>query len=246
MHNNPFTRFDIQHLSCSALNLWRAAPGLWALRYIARISETNPAMWRGNAVEAGLAAMMRGFALDHAVDLARKNFALNADGKSEEEEVAQQAALIEPMLRTLADWTPPSDLAATQLRIETWLDGVPVPLIGYLDFAFESFDIDLKTTERVPSAPRPAHVRQVALYRHARGRPGGVLYASDKKWNFFCVDDEAMHCALAELRADALALTNFLARCNSPRDVLASLPIDWDSFQAPKTRVPFDQLLSAG
>ena len=56
---NAFERRGINHLSPSSLNLWRASPGLWAARYLAGLSEDGPAMWRGSAVEAGLARFLR-------------------------------------------------------------------------------------------------------------------------------------------------------------------------------------------
>ena len=55
---NSFGRFGISHLSASSLNLWRASPGIFALRYLAKIKDSgNAAMWRGSAVENGLAAV---------------------------------------------------------------------------------------------------------------------------------------------------------------------------------------------
>jgi hypothetical protein len=66
-------------------------------------------------------------------------------------------------------------LSASSLNLwmaNHWFDRVPVPLVGYLDFAFTAdIDIDLKTTRACPSWPRGNHVRQVALYRAARS-PG--------------------------------------------------------------------------
>jgi hypothetical protein len=53
---NAFERHGIDHLSASSLNLWRASPGLWCARYLADLKEDgNLAMWRGTAVEAGIA-----------------------------------------------------------------------------------------------------------------------------------------------------------------------------------------------
>ena len=137
-------------------------------------------------------------------------------------------------------------LNAVQLRVEHWLEDIPIPVVGYLDFAFEGIDIDLKTTKACPAAPRPDHVRQVALYRAARGRAGGILYVTGKKYAYFDVDDDMVERGLSDLQADALSLSNFLARCDSKQDALKSLPVDWDNWAAPKTKVPLSEILMAG
>ncbi len=243
---NSFARFKIEHLSASSLNLWRAAPGIFALRYIAKIKDAgNAAMWRGTAVENGLAALLRGSNLADAMDLARQNFDINATNAADDE-LSAERDLISPMLDQCAKWQPPSDLNATQQKIEYWFDDVPVPVIGWLDFAFDGIDVDLKTTKACPSSPRPDHVRQISIYRAARKRSGGVLYVTPKKSAYFDIDDDMMSNALDELRADALSLNNFLARCDSKQDALKSLPVDWTHFQAPKVKVPLSEILMAG
>ena len=89
-------------------------------------------------------------------------------------------------------------------------------------------------------------MRQVSLYRAARGRAGGLLYVSAKRSAYYDVDDEAMEIALETLRADALSLNNFLSRMETKDDVLKSLPVDWDNYRAPKTKVPLKDILLAG
>lgn len=243
---NAFQLHGIDHLSPSSLNLWRDSPGIWALRYLARVKDDgNAAMWRGTAVENGMAALLRGLNLTEAVALSEMGFNLNAQGELSDE-IAAEYVLIRPMLACLQNWVAPSELIATQLKVEYWIDDIPIPVIGYLDFAFEGLDVDLKTTKAIPSKPRPDHVRQVALYRAARGRNGGVLYVSAKRKEYYTVDDTMAEAALSDLQSDALSLYQFLARVNSTKDALACLPIDKDHFRYPKTKVPLDQILLAG
>lgn len=242
---NSFRRFGIEHLSASSLNLWRGSPGVWALRYVGGIKDAgNAAMWRGTAVENGLAAFLRTRDIDVAKSAAFKSFYMNSLGLTAED-IETERLLINPMIDQGAKWQPPSDLNATQLRIEHWFDQIPIPVIGYLDFAFDGIDIDLKTTKACPSSPRADHVRQVSLYRAARGRAGGLLYLTDKKHAYYEIDDAAMEGAVAELRADCLSLNNFLARCDSRGDVLKSLPVDWTHWSAPKTKMSLEEILAA-
>lgn len=244
MTSNSFTRHGISHLSASSLNLWRSAPGVFALRYLAGIKDAgNASMWRGSAVENGMAALLRGADITQACSIAYQAFNMNAQG---EDEADAERNLIYPMLAECQKWKPPGPLNAAQLKVEHWLEDVPIPVIGYLDFAFDGIDIDLKTTKACPSTPRPDHVRQVSLYRAARGRNGGVLYVTAKRHAYFDIDDDMMERALGDLQADALSLSNFLARCDTKEDALRSLPMDWEAFQAPKIKVPLAQILLAG
>jgi hypothetical protein len=145
----------------------------------------------------------------------------------------KQYDLILPMLRQCTLWTPPSMLAATQIEIEHWFDDVPVKVKGYVDLAFEGVDVDLKTTERLPSKPTPSHVRQVALYRAARQRAGGLLYVTDKRYAYYEVDDAMRDEALAEMQDAARKLTRLLGAFDKPEDVMNVLPVDYENFRAP-------------
>lgn len=243
---HSFARFGIEHLSASSLNLWRTAPGIWALRYIAkRKDEGNGAMWRGTAVENGLVALLRGQPLPAATDAAHQSFDNNAMGLCDDDTLAERD-LIAPMVEQCSKWQPPSALNATQLKIEYYFDPVPIPIIGFLDLAFDGVDVDCKSTKALPSAPRPDHVRQVALYRAARGREGSIFYVTGKKHACYPVTDEMTDDALQELQGAAYSLNNFLSRMQGREDVLRSLPVDYDSFYAPKTKVPLSDLLMAG
>jgi hypothetical protein len=237
----------IDHLSASSLNLWMANPREWAVRYLAKEppEEPDPAMWRGTAVEAGLATLLRTGSIERARNAAADTFELNAVGELSDD-VEAERRLIFVMLDRASIWTPPSELAASQVRIEHWLDGIQVPLIGFLDFAFSTdIDVGLKTTRACPSRPRGNHVRQVALYRAARSRRGGLLYVTDKRVAYFEVHDEDAKAALDDLRAAALSLSQFLSKVRDADDALACLPYNPDDFRTtPKSSM--DNILSAG
>jgi hypothetical protein len=233
---NPFEKHGIGHLSPSSLNLFIAQPGIWAWRYLARQKEaSNERMIRGNAVEAGFVALLRGAAWADALEHAHSVFWVNFCAESPE--AIEQGRLIEPMLKQCLAWSAPSELNAAQIQVEHWFDDVPVPVMGYVDLAFEGADIDLKTTMRCPSKPDNSHVRQVSLYRAARNKAGGLLYVTDKKHAYFDVTDEMMAKGLAEFADAARRVTKLLGAFEKPEDILAILPIDYDDFRAPKERV---------
>lgn len=245
MSNDPFSRFGIKHLSPSSLNMWRNSPGIWTLKYLLRLDDGgSPAMWRGSATEAGLAAMLRGVAMPEALKIARDHFDQEAAGEVRDD-VAAERVIIEPMLLGCSLWQAPGPLNASQLKVEHWIhDAVSVPVIGYLDFGFDGIDIDLKTTKAMPSAARPDHVRQVSLYRAARNRRGALLYVTPKKHAQYEVDDAAMNAALAGLRADALSLSRFLASHQDAESAVRSLPMDTEHYAFP-TGITLPAYLSA-
>ncbi len=234
MSNDPFARHGIKHLSPSSLNLWRNSPGIWALRYLAKITDDgSPAMWRGSAVEQGMAALLRGVAMPEALKIARDWFDQEAAGEIRDD-IASERVILEPLLLGCSLWMAPGQLNASQLKVEHWIsDAISVPIIGYLDFGFDGIDIDLKTTKVMPSAARPDHVRQVSLYRAARNRRGALLYVTPKKHAQYEVDDAAMNAALAGLRADALSLSRFLASHQDAESAVRSLPLDTDHYAYP-------------
>lgn len=243
---NPFARHGIGHLSASSLTLWREHPGLWAARYLGGVKdEGGPAAWRGLAVEAGLHRILRG-SEDVAAD-ALADFEKNCLGEISDE-IEAERKLIEPMLKQCAAWKHSAPLIASQLKIEHWLDDVPVPLVGYADFVFEDgLIVDLKTTKACPSSPRPNHVRQVSLYMAARNAPGALLYVTHAKRAFYPLDADTQDRALNDLRSDALSLTGFLSRVDSARDALHCLPVNYDDFRVtPKTKVALENILLAG
>jgi hypothetical protein len=229
-----------QHFSPSNLNKYIASPGLWAMAYLGGSKDGgNPKMWRGTAVEAGFAAYLRKGNLEEAYDAALRAYDTfliynGTDGPG----VVPQRNLIEPMISQCLLWTPPSDLNATQIEVEHWFDDIPVKIKGFVDLAFEGVDVDLKSTEKCPSKPPQAHVRQVALYRAARQRAGGLLYVTDKRHAYYEVTDEMAEKGLADLHDAARKVTKLLAAFEKPQDILDVLPIDWDHWMAPKQTAP--------
>ncbi len=234
------TEAGIRHYSPSNLNTYIQSPGIWARQYLAEQRDGgNPKMWRGNAVEIGFAAYLRTSNLEEAYDAAMRSYALNVEAEGwPVDDAKAQLDLIEPMIGQCLLWTPPSELNATQIKIEHWFDDVPVPVIGYVDLAFEGIDVDLKTTEKCPSKPPRNHVRQVSLYRAARQREGALLYVTSKRYAYYPVTDEMMATGLEELHDAARKVTKLLAAFDKKEDIIDVLPIDWDHWMAPKQSAP--------
>lgn len=222
------------HHSPSSIKQWRNAPIIWCLRYLYGWRDTGPKMWRGTAVEVGFAAHLRGGAFPLAVATAR--YAEEAHGEINDE-IEEQQKLIEPMLNQAIAWhnKNPLDLAATQIRVETYLDGVERPFLGYVDFGFMTpLDVDTKTTEACPSKPRPDDLRQIAVYEPARERPQALLYVTDKKHAFYTPAPEELETARREMIAAAQSLERFLSVMPDRETAIRALP-QCDHFSVSQT-----------
>lgn len=227
--SNTFERHKIKHLSASSLNLWSVMPGLWVMRYLCGFKdEMGPAASRGNAVELALLHILHG--AEFPVDVALRAFDLAMMGELSDK-IDSERALIPGMVAQCETWRPPSELLASQIKIECFIDGLSVPIIGYVDFSFTDCDVDLKTTKQCPSKPKSDHVRQVSLYRHARSKKGKLLYVTNKKTADFDVTDEMRDAAIEEISLTAASLESFLNSVEEPIDALKRLPIDRDNFR---------------
>jgi hypothetical protein len=242
---NAFEKHSISHLSPSSLNEWMNNPLIWSIRYLGKHRDDYaPAAWRGQAVEDGLTAVLRG---GDGAGVAAATFEKNALGEASDE-VEAERKLVAPMLAQAVKWSPPSPLMAAQVKIEHWLDGVPVPLIGYIDYTFECGTIvDLKTTKACPSSPRANHTRQVALYRAARDNaPASLLYVTEKKHACYPVGDNEAAEGLAELRCAALTLERFLSVVDGAQDAMHMLPLNTDDFRVSQSmKAAHQQLMGA-
>lgn len=201
---NAFERHGITHLSASSVNLFIAQPALWCCSYLMkRRTPVGPAAHRGTSIEAGVEAGL--FDPDMPVEecqkIATEKFhsltRLSADPRLEKERdmiaPAVEVALAE--LRQYGTPDKPED-GARQWKMQVMLEGVPVPIWGFLDFWWPQHGIivDLKTTGRVPSKISDPHARQGALYTGAQSNQQvRMAYASPKKISVYVVEDVAHH-----------------------------------------------------
>lgn len=175
--SNAFERHQIAHLSASHLNLFVAAPAMWACQYLMKKrTGVGPAAHRGTAIECGVEAGLFDPAMpvEAAQDMAMAKFhsltRLSADIRIEKER-EMIAPAVEVALKELRQYgVPDKPENGRQHKIEVMLPGVPVPVIGFLDFVWSKHGIifDLKTTSRVPSEMSDAHCLQGGIYAAAK------------------------------------------------------------------------------
>ena len=234
---NPFERHGIKHLSPSSLNLYAANPCLWVGRYLSGWQDDmGPAGHRGSAVESGLDHWLFERNQDQACVVAGNRFAELTGGQCDEEHDAERAN-ITPMLSqaiiALKDFEKP---VARQIKVEYWANGVEVPIIGYVDYLWEDFGVDLKTTKACPSSIKSDHGRQVALYAAAKERPFKVLYVTGKKSAIYdlTAEDQASH--LRNLERQARAVRHLLKHAENAEDAGKFFAPEFSDFRwGPKT-----------
>jgi hypothetical protein len=241
--SNGFSRHGIEHLSASSLNLWAAEPAVWLMeRLLGHRCPPSALMARGRAVEDGVHAGLIDTALavvacvQRALSTYDREMTLNPDERRESER-AQIQGYVEQGLAELRQYGVPS---VYQERCELRLDDVPVPLIGYIDWRYDDHGlvVDLKTSERLPSAISLSHARQGAVYARAHGNYGMrfayVKPAAGKKDGRAVVVYELERAEIdrqiVALREIALRLERFLALSSDARELCGLIVPDYERF----------------
>lgn len=203
--SNAFERHGIDHLSASSVNLFIAQPALWCCSYLLKKRPpVGPAAHRGTAIECGVEAGLfdpempvaecQKLAADKFHSLTR----LSADPRIEKERdtIAPSVEVALAELRQYGVPERPDEAFGRQHKITYVIEGVPVPVWGFLDFEWPQHGIivDLKSTAGVPSEISAPHARQGAIY----AGPGSNMqvrfaYVSSKKMTVYALDNVGQH-----------------------------------------------------
>ena len=235
---SSFERHGIDHLSASSINLFVAEPAMWAMqKLMGRKSGVGAAAHRGTSIEAGVEMGL--FEPDAPVEacqeLAQARFnqltVLSGD-PNREKEFAAIAPSVAIALKELRQYGVPSAADGNrQHRIETRVEGVGVPFIGWLDFWFQDHAIivDLKTQLRLSSKISEPHARQGAIYHAAHGNAEiRFAYVTPQKIGVYRLDDPHTHLnAVAHI---AGSIERFLGLSGDPEELTRSLSPNFDSF----------------
>lgn len=225
-----FDRFGIRHLSASSLRLYRDQPAAWIVRYLMGVKDDgSPAMWRGSAVEAGVDQILFGRAdiSNKAMHTAFEERAAGlADDKASKERSALPMFLAQARLALESKGTP----LTRQTKIKIEVPGLSVPIIGYADWIWSDAGRDLKTTWALPSAPKPEHIEQVAIYMEATGKPFELVYVTPKKWAAYPISEHQAKDAMQRVRRGALAVQTMLDTIRNAEHGLRLFSPDFSSW----------------
>jgi hypothetical protein len=235
---NAFERHNIEHLSASSVNLFIAQPALWCASYLMkRRTPVGPAAHRGTSIEHGVEAGLFDpeMPVEECQKLAEQMFhsktRLSSDPRVEKER-AVIAPTVEVALAELRQYgIPDKPEDGRQHELRQHIEGVPVPILGYLDFWWPQHGIivDLKTTARVPSRISDPHARQGATYTGAGSNTQvRMAYASSKKISAYVVEDVAHH--LKVFVQTAKAIENLLSLSDDSEKLTRCFAPDLTSF----------------
>lgn len=245
---NPFERHGVTHLSPSSLNLYAANPSLWVGRYLLNwADEFGPAASRGTAVEAGLDLwLFDRTKAKEAEAVALANFADRTQGVADDEHEAERANIV-PMLQQAIEALRDTPIPiGRQMKVEHYANGVEIPIIGYLDYLFEDFGLDLKTARACPSSIKADHGRQVAVYSECKKRPFKVLYVTARKSALYELGGNEQAVALRDLERHARAVRHLLKHSFDAQEAAKFFAPVLDDFRwSPKTAEAANQLWSA-
>lgn len=218
--------------SPSSLNLFCASAAMFTLERIIGIRQPVGApAHRGTAVEHGVTIGLQDSAasLEACIAAAQTKFdtisALSGDPRRGDYR-ATIPAMVESALKELRPYGVPS---GTQGFIEWRPEGLKLPIVGYYDFEWSDHGIivDLKTTERLPSAVKIGHARQVALYA-SDNADARLSYVTPKKSTTYRLENKREH--REALRQIAIRVENFLAQSDDPQFFLNVTAPDLESF----------------
>lgn len=219
--------------SPSALNLFAASPAMFVLeKVLGQRQPVGSPAHRGTAVEAGvtLGLMDPAASVDACNAEALKKYdtitALSGDPRREDYR-ATIPAMVEAGLKELRPYGVPS---ATQGFVEWRPEGLALPIVGYFDFHWgeHNITVDLKTTERMPSAVKVSHARQIALYVTSNNAEARACYTTPKKSTTYRIENvDAHRTALHQL---AMRVENFLAQSDDPQFFVGVTAPDVESF----------------
>lgn len=187
---------------------------------------------RGTAVEEGvtLGLLNPDASITSCIEAALKKYdtitALNSDKRREE----YRATIGEMVMLGLDELRPYGVPSATQGFIEWKPEGLAYPIVGYFDFHWEEHNItvDLKTTEKLPSAVKVPHARQVALYVTSNNADARACYVTPKKKTTYRIDNIDAH--RQALHQIALRCEAFLALSDDPKFFTRITAPDFESF----------------
>jgi len=217
--SNPFDRFGIKHLSPSSLNTYAANPSLWVGKYLMGWKDDmGPSAHRGTAIEAGLDFWLYKREREEAIQTAYRQFAMLTDGLADEDHEAERDNLEPMLLQAIAAMKDAPAPNARQMSVEHWVDGIEVPIIGYVDYLFDDYGLDLKTTKSCPSAIRPDHARQCALYAKCKNKPFKLLYVTAKRSSLLPLGDNEAALHLRDLERQARAVRHLLRKSETAED----------------------------
>ena len=244
-----FRENGIERLSSSSLTSARRNLFKWCLTYGSRHlrDEPNLPMICGSVAEIAIEFGIKNptATIEECNTKAREEYnrRTTLSGFTEEKRLAKMddlcgygtasrsyAGMVSNGVKALRPYGVPSE---TQVKIETTLAGIPIPIIGFKDFSYDEhgLDIDLKTTTRMPKEMSPDHQLQGAIYwRASNNRSQQFCYTTKSESKVLELDPYAAEMAIKEATAIAHTLKNLLEKFKTVDELTNYIIPDWSNF----------------
>ena len=219
--------------SASSGNCFRESPDTFIWKYaLGNKGPTNSKMASGSAVEKALAAVLvSGFDAEAAAAMTVEFYDMEMAGVIEPE----RADLPDMLKQALEALAPLGKPLTHQMPVDLQAGvhyGLRYPIIGYTDFGYPDFTLDLKCTWKLPSAPSFGHMLQMAVYwRLQDGKPQKLAYVTPKKQKVYDLAEEDLEHGWRVMLSNWRAIEALDRRCSSAADAIALIPINPDSFR---------------
>lgn len=169
---------EYHHHSASSLTSFLEYRATWFLKKYRDMEAFtgSPDTARGHAVEAGVQYYMLSKEEDEevktqeSIKAAHECFVAKTIGMTIDPEF--RASINPCVLKAIKVFDSyPGPLISTQEKIELRMNGLELPIIGYLDFHFPSTIVDCKVTSKTPSQLKQSYIMQGSIYRAAKNKP---------------------------------------------------------------------------
>lgn len=246
-----FDQASIRHLSPSSISAYQASPALWVMRYLHKTRDDTdaPNIWRGRAVEAAVDVALYGATEDEAIAKASEIFELDAQGVADDKTEAirkQVPRCVRTAMKAINEPVRIPAPHARQYKVETWVDDVPVPLIGYVDYVWPEWLFDLKAPAKMQTKATGSHVMQIATYWKATDRMPKLLYAAPTGHYWYAPERDELDAAWRQVEIGARAIARMLSKIDSADDALRMFAPNLDDFRwSDDLRTKYHALMAA-
>jgi hypothetical protein len=239
---SAFETYEIAHLSASSINAYLTNQSLWVLeRVLGKWSPPGPMAFRGSAVEDGVTYGLKNLdaPIADCAALALSKFDEKAGLKIDDKAVSERAKIPGYVESALAELRPYGTPTHFQDRVELYIDGLELPIIGLTDYRYDQHGliVDLKTTARLPSKVPDPHIRQGAIYARAMGNYGMRFCYSKAapgrdgiSSRVYELDEPMIANAITEIREIAIRMERFLSLSDDPMELAALVVPDYGHF----------------
>lgn len=240
MNNNPFEAHGVDHLSPSSINQFISSPCHWLMKVAGHKTQTNPAMWRGTAVDEGVChTIFDDTSLEDKQSTSRM-IALQAFEREQKFSSFQDEDKATKEYDSLIDYVNVAVLCynnvgkkpeAVQKKVELQFEELPIPIIGYIDVSYDDHIRDIKTVGRAVNVVPSNISRQLSVYAHAEKKPAFADFVNVTKTKGSYVDtheitDVEKH--IGVVKKVAYAMMNMLSYSNDIRTVASLLYPDFE------------------